>query len=89
MDYKRIIRANSQIRSKKRSLHFGEKIIIPRKDNKTTRRFIIVEKGDTLASISKRIYGSGDKILKIVRANYRIKSKRSTLHIGQKVYVPK
>jgi len=89
MDYKRIIRANSRIRSKKTSLRFGEKIIIPRKDNKKTRRFIIVEKGDTLASISKKIYGSRDKILKIVRANYRIKTKHSTLHIGQKVYIPK
>jgi len=89
MDYRRIIYANSRIRSKKTPLHFGAKIIIPRKDNKTTRRFIIVEKGDTLASISKEIYGSRDKILKIVRANYRIKTKHSTLHIGQKVYVPK
>jgi len=89
MDYKRIIHANSRIRNKKTSLHFGKKIIIPRKDNKKTRRFIIVQKGDTLASISKKIYGSRDKILKIVRANYKIKTKRSTLHIGQKVYVPK
>jgi nucleoid-associated protein YgaU len=89
MDFKRIVRANSRIRSHKTSLRLGEKIIIPRKDNKKTRRYIIVEKGNTLASISKKVYGSTDKISKIVRANYKIKSKRSTLRLGQKVYVPK
>jgi nucleoid-associated protein YgaU len=89
MDFKRIVHANSRIRSHKTSLRLGEKIIIPRKDNKKTRRYIIVEKGNTLASISKKVYGSTDKISKIVRANYKIKSKQSTLRLGQKVYVPK
>ena len=89
MDFKRIVRANRRLRSHKTSLHLGEKLIIPRKDNKTTRRYIIVEKGNTLASISKNIYGSTDKISKIVRANYSIKSKKSTLRLGQKVYVPR
>ena len=89
MDFKRIIRANPRIRSSKTSLHLGQKIIIPRKDNKKTRRYIIVEKGNTLASIAKKVYGNKDKIPKIVRANYKIKSKNSTLRLGQKVYVPK
>ena len=89
MDFKRIVRANRRLRSHKTSLHLGEKLIIPRKDNKTTRRYIIVEKGNTLTSISKNIYGSTDKISKIVRANYSIKSKKSTLRLGQKVYVPR
>ena len=89
MDFKRIIRANPRIRSHKTSLRLGEKIIIPRKDNKKTRRYIIVERGNTLASISKKVYGSTDKMYKIIRANYKIKSKRSTLRLGQKVYVPK
>jgi len=89
MDFKRIIRANSRIRSQKTALRLGEKLIIPRKDNKKTRRFLIVQKGNTLASIAKRVYGDKNEISKIVRANYKIKSKRSTLRLGQKVYVPK
>jgi len=89
MDFKRIIRANSRIKSKKTSLRLGEKIIVPRKDNKKTRRFIIVQKGNTLASISKKVYGSTDKVSKIIRANYKIKSKSSTLRLGEKIYVPK
>jgi nucleoid-associated protein YgaU len=89
MDFKRIIRANSRIRNKNTSLRLGEKIIIPRKDNKRTRRFVIVKRGNTLASIAKSVYGTTDKMSKIVRANYRIKSKYSTLRLGQKVYVPR
>jgi nucleoid-associated protein YgaU len=89
MDFKRIIRANSRLKSQKTALRLGEKIIIPRKDNKKTRRYILVQKGNTLASISKGVYGSTDKISKIVRANYRIKNKSSTLRLGQKIYVPK
>ena len=89
MEFKRIIRANSRIRSRRTSLRLGEKIIVPRKDNKTTRRYILVERGNTLASIAKSVYGTTDKISKIVRANYKIKSKRSTLRLGQKVYVPR
>ena len=88
MDFKRIIRANSRIRSSKTSLRLGEKIIIPRKDNKKRRRYIIVQRGYTLASIAKKVYGSRDKISKIVHANYRIKTQHSTLRLGQKVYVP-
>jgi nucleoid-associated protein YgaU len=89
MDFKRIIRVNRRIRSSKTPLHVGQKVIIPRKDGKKRRRFIIVERGDTLASISKNIYGTTDKILTIVKANYRIKSRKSLLRLGQKVYVPR
>ena len=89
MDFKRIIRANPRIRSSKTPLHFGEKIIIPRKDNKKTRRYIIVRKGYTLAFIAKKVYGDKKKISKIIRANYNIKRRHSTIHIGQKIYVPK
>jgi len=89
MDFKRIIRANSRIRSSKTPLLLGQKIIIPRKDGKKRRRYVIVERGDTLASISKAIYGNHERISTIVRANYRIKSKRSILRLGQKVYVPR
>ena len=89
MEFKRIIRANRRLKSQKTALRLGEKIVIPRKDKKKTRRFIIVKKGNTLASISRKVYGNSDKILKIVRANYKIKSKNSTLRLGQKVYVPR
>jgi nucleoid-associated protein YgaU len=89
MEFKRIIRANSQLRSEKTALRLGDRIIIPRKDRKKTRRFVIVKKGNTLASISRKVYGSIDKISKIVRANYKIKSKNSMLQLGQKVYVPR
>ena len=89
MDYRRIINANYRIRSSRTSLHVGQKIVIPRKDGKKRRRFVIVERGDTLASISKDIYGTTDKISTIVNANYRIRTKRSLLRLGQKVYVPR
>ena len=88
-EYKRIVRANRRIRGKKTSLRLGEKLIIPRKDNKTRRRYIIVEKGNTLAMIAKKFYGDEKAVSKIVRANRKIKSSRSLLHIGQKVYVPR
>jgi len=87
--YKKLIRANPRIRNSRSSLHLGEKIIIPRKDNKRRRRFILVKRGDTLASISRNIYHTIDKIPTIVRANYRIKSKYSTLRPGQKIYIPR
>ena len=88
-DYKKIVRANRRIRSKKTTLRLGEKLIIPRKDNKTRRRYIIVEKGNTLAMIAKKFYGDERAISKIIRANHRIKSRRSMLRLGQKVYVPR
>jgi len=89
MAYRRLIRANPRIRSSRTALRLGEKIIIPRKDNKKTRRFIIVRRGNTLASISRIVYGNRDNINKIVKANYRIRTKYSTLRPGQKVYVPR
>ena len=89
LGYKRIIRGNYKLRRKHGHIHAGEKIVIPRKDGKKRRRYILIKKGDTLASISKEIYGTKDKILTIVRANRRIRSKRSTLRVGQKVYIPR
>jgi len=87
-DYKRIVRANRRIRSSKTALHLGEKLLIPRKDGKQSRRYIIVEHGDTLARLAKRFYGDSNKINKIIHANYKIKNSHSMLHIGQKVYLP-
>ncbi len=87
--YRKIVRANRRIRSSRTALHLGEKLVIPRKDNKTTRRYVIIEKGNSLAMIAKKFYGDEKAISKIIRANYRIKSRRSMLHVGQKVYVPR
>ena len=89
MDYKRIVRANRRLKSGKTALRLGEKLVIPRKDNKKSRRYIIVEKGNTLAMIAKKFYRDEKIISKIVRANSKIKSSRSLLHLGQKVYVPR
>ena len=89
MAFKRIVRANRRLKSGKTALHLGEKLVIPRKDNKKSRRYIIVEKGNTLAMIAKKFYGDAKAISKIVRANRKIKSSRSLLHLGQKVYVPR
>ena len=88
MEFKRIIRANRRIKSAKTALRLGEKLVIPRKSTKKSRRYIIVEKGNTLALIAKKFYGDVKAVSKIIRANYKIKSSRSMLHLGQKVYVP-
>jgi len=88
-DYNRIVRANSRLKSAKTSLHLGEKIVIPRKDKKTRRRYIIVQKGNTMALLSEKFYGDINKVSKIIRANYKIKNRHSLLHLGQKVYLPR
>ena len=88
MEFKRIVRANRRLKSSKTALRLGEKLVIPRKSTKRSRRYIIVEKGNTLALIAKKFYGNVKAVPKIVQANYKIKSSRSMLHLGQKVYVP-
>ena len=96
MEFKRIIRANKDIKRASTRLRLGQKIIIPmvkpkKVDKKITkkRRVITVKKGDTLAIIAKRFYGDSSKFKKIINANYKIKNERSRLHIGQKIYVPR
>jgi len=96
MEFKRIIRANRDIKRASTRLRVGQKIIIPivkpkKVDKKITkkRRVITVKKGDTLAIIAKRFYGDSSKFKKIINANYKIKNERSRLHIGQKIYVPR
>ncbi len=89
MKFKSIVRANPRIKSAKTSLRLGEKLVIPRKSTKKTRRYIIVQKGDTLAKLAKQFYEDIHKISKIIHSNYKIKGKNSPLHLGQKVYVPR
>ncbi|CAA6804192.1 MAG: Unknown protein [uncultured Sulfurovum sp.] len=89
MDFKRIIRANKSLRSAKSSLKLGQKIIVPYLPKNKTRRFVTVKSGYSLAYISKKFYGTIGKVQRIVDANPDIKNKKSTLRIGQKVYVPR
>ena len=89
MKFKSIVRANQRIKSSKTSLRLGEKLVIPRKNTRKTRRYILVQKSDTLAKLAKQFYGDSHKISKIISSNYKIKSKKSPLHIGQKVYIPR
>lgn len=89
MDFKRIIRANRSIRNQHSHLFLGQKIIIPHMEKSRRDRIFTVGKGNTLASISKRFYGTPHKVQKIVEANYNIKTKDSILHLGQKIYIPK
>jgi len=96
MKFKRIIRANRDIKSASTQLHLGQKIIVPiiqskskKKKVVTKRRMVTVRKGDTLAIIAKRFYGDSSKYKKIVNANYKIKNEHTPLHIGQKIYVPR
>jgi len=89
MDFKRIIRANRSIRNKHSHLSLGQKIIVPYMEKSKRDRMFSVRKGSTLASISKRFYGTTNKVQKIVDANYNIKTENSILHLGQKIYIPK
>ena len=95
MEFKRIIRANRDIKRASTHLRLGQKIIVPLKSknrkNKVVRkrRMVTVRKGDTLAIIAKRFYGDASKYKKIVNANYKIKNEHTPLHIGQKIYVPR
>ena len=88
-EYKRIIRANKNIRSSKTRLKLGQKVIVPYMPKNKRRRFVTVKKGYSLAYISKKFYGNISEVKRIVSANYNIKSAKSTLRIGQKVYVPR
>lgn len=89
MEFKRIVRANRKLKSHKTNLKLGEKIIVPYLPKNKRRRFVIVKKGYSLAYISKKFYGTTKKVQQIVNANRNIKNKKSTLKIGQKVYVPR
>ena len=89
MEFKRIIRANRSIRSSSTMLHLGQKVVVPRINNKKGRRMVIVRKGDTLASIAKKFYGNSMEFQRLIDANYKIKSSSSMLSLGQRVYVPR
>jgi len=89
MKFQRIIHANKNIKSSKSRLKLGQKVIVPYLPKSERRRFVTVRKGYSLAYISKKFYGNINEIDRIVKANSNIKNKKSTLRIGQKVYVPR
>ncbi|NEW60806.1 LysM peptidoglycan-binding domain-containing protein [Sulfurovum sp. bin170] len=66
-----------------------EETIKREKPKRRNARVVIIRKGDTLASISKKFYGNSMKFQRIINANYSIKSSSTTLHLGQKIYVPR
>ncbi len=89
MEFKRIIRANRDLKRGSTHLHLGQKLIIPMLPSSKGRRIVTVRKGDTLASIAKRFYGDHRKFQRIIDANYKIKNAHTPLHLGQKIYVPR
>jgi nucleoid-associated protein YgaU len=51
-------------------------------------RFHVVEKGDTLWAISKRVYGDGSKYPKIFEANKPLLSDPDKIYPGQTLRIP-
>ncbi len=89
MDFKRIVRANRDIRGSHSNLHPGQKIIIPIITHSKNARLVRVRRGDTLYSIAKRYYGSSRKYQKIIDANYKIKNIHTRLYVGEVIRVPR
>jgi len=89
MQFNRIVRANAKIRSSKSMLHLGQKVSVPFIQSNKKKRFVTIRQGNTLASLAKKFYGNINKVQDIVDANYKIKNKNTTLHLGQKVYIPR
>jgi len=87
MYYRPIARANHIWKSTR--LRVGQKLIIPQLDEKIRKRLYRIRRGDTLRKISKRFYGTANKVQKIVDANYKIKSAKSKLNVGDIIYIPK
>jgi len=87
MYYKKIARANKIWKSSR--LKVGQKIIVPQLDERIRKRLYRIRRGDTLRRISKRFYGTANKVQKIVDANYKIKSAKSRLNVGDIIYIPK
>jgi len=73
----------------KKSVTAKKKVTHKKKVKAKKRRYVTVKKGYSLAYISKKFYGNVNEIQRIVKANKDIKSAKSTLHIGQKVYIPR
>jgi len=51
-------------------------------------RVILVQKGDTLGSISEKFYGNPMEFDKIIEANEKLNNDFQVIHVGQKLNVP-
>lgn len=51
-------------------------------------RVILVEKGDTLGSISEKFYGNSMEFDKIIEANEKLDKNSQVIHVGQKLNIP-
>ncbi|SFV62709.1 hypothetical protein MNB_SV-14-897 [hydrothermal vent metagenome] len=51
-------------------------------------RVILVEKGDTLGSISEKFYGNPMEFDKIIKANKELNSNSQVIHVGQRLNIP-
>jgi len=51
-------------------------------------RVILVEKGDTLGSISEKFYGNPMEFDKIIEANKELNKNSQVIHIGQELKIP-
>ena len=58
------------------------------KDKLTQKRVIVVQKGDTLASLSKKYYGSAMNYKEIVASNSKISRDSGLIYVGQKIVLP-
>jgi len=56
--------------------------------SKELERVIIVEEGDTLASLSVKYYGDARKYYKIITSNTNLHDNGDTIYVGQKINLP-
>jgi len=58
------------------------------KDKISQKRTVVVKKGDTLASLSAKYYGSEMNFHKIVSSNSKISGDSGTIYVGQEIVLP-
>jgi len=58
------------------------------KNTLTQKRVIVVQKGDTLASLSRKYYGSEMNYKEIVASNSKISRDSGLIYVGQKIVLP-
>ncbi len=59
-----------------------------KKTNTIKSRVVVVKKGDTLASLSKKFYGNSLKYKKIIASNSNLFQNSNTIYEGQKIKLP-
>ena len=57
-------------------------------DKKRDYRVVVVQKGDTLSTLSEKYYGSAMKFQKIIAANPHLNKQSHILYVGKKIYIP-